>query len=204
MEWGWAPDRFVYIPNAIDTSKFIPSYHPGRSFSYIGRLSNEKGLDTLVRAIAKSGASLNIVGFGPEEQRLRELVSELNANVMFLGYLSGERLHNVIKESRAIILPSEWYENAPLSILEAYALGKPVIGASIGGIPELIHDENTGKIFSPGSVDELAEKILEFMQASNEKISSMGKLARELVETTFHMKMYGEKMQKLYETLGVS
>ena len=69
-------------------------------------------------------------------------MAETGADVEFLGYLSGAALHEAVRSARAVVLPSEWYENAPMSVLEAYALGKPVIGARIGGIPELIRDDS--------------------------------------------------------------
>ena len=70
--------------------------------------------------------------------RCSELAAEVGADVEFLGFLTGAALHDAIRSARAVVLPSEWYENAPMSVLEAYALGKPVIGARIGGIPELV------------------------------------------------------------------
>jgi glycosyltransferase involved in cell wall biosynthesis len=81
---------------------------------------------------------LKLAGSGPEESALRDLNAELGEVGEFLGFKSGDALHALIRGARAVVLPSQWYENAPMSVLEAFALGKPVIGADIGGIPELI------------------------------------------------------------------
>ena len=96
---------------------------------------SRKGLATLIRAVAVVGCSLQIIGTGPQLEELRNLATELGADVTFLGYLTGEALHHQVGRARAVVLPSEWYENAPMSVLEAYGLGKPVIGARIGGFP---------------------------------------------------------------------
>ena len=75
------------------------------------------------------------------------------------GYLSGEALHRLIGQAKALVLPSEWYENAPISVLEAYALETPVIGAKIGGIPEMILEGETGLMAMPGNVQDLAAAL---------------------------------------------
>src|SRR5690606_19560365 len=128
-EWGWDTGRFRYIPNFIDATALAPSFAPGRGFVYFGRLAREKGLATLVRAAALAGVPVRILGSGEQEQALRRLAAELDAtNVSFEGFVSGSALHAMIRSARAVVLPSEWYENAPMSVLEAYALGRPVIG----------------------------------------------------------------------------
>lgn len=203
VEWGWDRERFVHIPNAIDMKAFSPDYNPGESFMYFGRLSREKGLTTLIRAAALAGVPLQIVGTGPDEQSLRELSDATGADVTFLGYLQGSALHNAIRSSRAVVLPSEWFENAPLSVMEAYALGKPVIGADIGGIPELIRPEETGFTFSPGSTDELAEVLKKVSCLSAYRISEIGRNGHAWVEVEFSQKMYRERILELYHRMGV-
>ncbi len=149
-EWGLDTSRFSYVPNSVDVEAHVPRGEPGDAFVYAGRLVPEKGVDTLVRAAAQARVRLRIVGTGPEEAGLRKLAAELGGDVEFAGYLTGDPLQAAIASARAIVVPSIWYENAPLSVLEANALARPVIGADIGGIPELIRPGETGFVFQSG------------------------------------------------------
>ena len=85
----------------------------------------------------------------------------------FLGFLSGSDLDDAIRQSRAIVLPSEWYENAPLSVLEAYGLGKPVVVSSFGGLPEMVTDGETGLIFEGENEQQLADRLTQLSQLSD-------------------------------------
>ena len=201
VEWGWNPDKFVYIPNFINIHDYVPNYASGDYFLYLGRLSFEKGAATLIKAAADAGVPLKIAGTGPEEMNLKKLAAENGGRVDFLGYLSGERLRDVLRSSRAVVLPSEWYENAPLSLLEAYALGKPVIGAKIGGIPELISEGETGFTFIPGSVDDLSGMLSQVAALAGERLVDMGRVARERAEREYDSSIYRSRILDLYENI---
>ncbi len=204
VEWGWDEAQFTYIPNFIDSELFTPCFKPGDEFVYFGRLSKEKGVSTLIHAAAKAKAKLKIIGGGTDELLLKQLAAGLDANIEFTGYLTGDALHEAIRSSRAVVLPSEWYENAPLSILESYALGKPVIAASIGGIPELIKESETGVVFQSGSVDDLADALTDFRRRSDSSLGKMGRAGRDWVENNFSRERYRESTLSLYRKLGVS
>ncbi len=109
---------------------------------------------------------------------MKALATETGGDVTFAGYVSGERLHRLIGEAKALVLPSEWYENAPISILEAYALGVPVIGADIGGIPEMIIEGETGTVSRTGDVDDLARVLGDFARLSPQARRKMGNVGR--------------------------
>jgi glycosyltransferase involved in cell wall biosynthesis len=203
VEWGWPRERFSYVPNFVDINTHEPDENIGAAFVYFGRLGPEKGLSTFVRAVAKSGVQAWIVGSGPEEERLRRLAIELGAHVEFPGYRTGDELHQTIRRARAVVLPSEWYENAPMSVLEAYALGRPVIGARIGGIPELIKEGETGATFESGSVTELADAMKTFAQMPDSEVLAMGLTGRAWVERDFTAERYRERLLSLYAELGV-
>lgn len=203
-EWGWPREKLVYIPNYVDANKLVPEYKPGAYFLYFGRLSMEKGLRTLIRSASIAQVPLKIVGTGPEEVSLKALASDLLGDVEFLGYRSGDELHNLIRSAKAVVLPSEWYENAPMSVLESYAFGKPVIGAQIGGIPELVVDGETGWLFTSGNISELAQILVETNQLSVAELTAKGRAARDFVTSRFSRKGYLEQVLSVYSDLGVT
>ena len=119
---------------------------------YFGRLSKEKGVINLINAIKDIDYKLIIAGTGPLENELKEYVKANNiCNVEFVGFLQGDDLLNLIRRSRCVVLPSQWYENGPYSAMEAMALGKPLIVSNKGGLPELVDNENSGYIFDDDS-----------------------------------------------------
>ena len=202
IEWGWPENMLTYIPNFINTNMFVPNYTPGDYFLYFGRLSSEKGLHTLLEAAGSTSIKLKIAGTGPIEAELKRKYQQLS-NVDFLGFRSGDTLWHDIKNSRAVILPSEWYENAPISILESYALGKPVIGARIGGIPEMIHEDETGYTFESGNIHDLAAKVNHVSSLAAGEIEKLGRNATDFVRSTFTRERYTNSMLALYHSLGV-
>ncbi|MCB5188072.1 glycosyltransferase family 4 protein [Methylobacillus caricis] len=203
VEWGWPEDKFSYIPNYVDSLLFTPEYAPGDYFLYFGRLAPEKGVTTLLKAVKKSGVKLKVAGTGPEEAKLHALQNELQADVEFLGYQSGDALHTLIKQSKAIVLPSEWYENAPMSLLESMAFGKPLVVANIGGIPEMIESGETGWMFTSCDIDELADLLTSIEGTSDDKLLTYGKASRALVEERFNRDNYVSAIQNLYASVGV-
>jgi len=203
VEWGFDRAKFSYIPNYVDAESFAPRFAPGSAFVYFGRLSREKGLDTLIRASSRAEVPLCLIGTGPDEAALRSLAVETGADVEFLGFLTGDALHDRVAAARATVLPSEWYENAPVSALESYALGTPLIGANIGGIGELIREEETGATFTSGSVEELAATLTRFALMTNDTVEAMGRAGRAWVETEFTADRYVQRMVELYSELGV-
>lgn len=201
-EWGWPADRFSYIPNFVDGKDIRPDYRPGTAFVYFGRLSGEKGLETLIRAAATVGAKLQILGTGPDAAKLEALSARLGADVEFPGFVTGDALFDRLRAARAIVLPSEWYENAPISLLEAFASGKPVIGADIGGIPECIRDDR-GRTFEAFSPDSLAAVLEEFAQMPGPELEAMGRNAREYVLEQHSPDTYLDRCDSVYrEFLG--
>jgi glycosyltransferase involved in cell wall biosynthesis len=203
-EWGVDTRRFTHVPNSIDVTAFESAEDSGDAFVYLGRLVPEKGVATLVRAAAKARVRLRIVGTGPEEAGLRKLAQELEGEVEFTGYLSGAELRAAISSARAVVIPSEWYENAPLSVMEASALGRPVIGADIGGIPELIRNEETGLVFESANVEALAEVLARVERLPGASLRGMGAAGREWMRTEFSPALYRERMSNIYDEISVS
>lgn len=203
VEWGWPCDQFEYIPNFVDVERLTPGGRKEDYFVFFGRLGPEKGLITLVDAAAMAGANLVVVGTGPEEQRVRQRAAQNGAKVVFAGYKSGKDLYDIVSRARATILPSEWYENAPMSIKESYALGTPVIGAAIGGIPELVRAGETGLLFESGAAVALAEALSSMQRMPDATVADMGRAGRRWVEQSFTTERYRENILSLYKALGV-
>ena len=202
-EWGMPASQFRHVPNFVDVPRYEPRYEPGNAFLYFGRVIRQKGVATLIRAVAGARKKLLVAGTGPELEEMRALASGLNADVTFLGHLGGQQLRDVIGSCRAVVLPSEWYENAPVSLLEAYALGKPVIGARIGGIPELIRENETGVCFESGNVNSLQRALEDFDSRPGAQIQAMGRAGRRWVAEEFTVAMYRQRIMAVYRDLGV-
>lgn len=204
VEWGWPRDMFVHVPNFINTRVLKASTTAGRGFLYFGPLSPEKGLLTLIEAAARAGVQLRIAGAGPQHDTLRRRAAALEADVEFTGHLSGDRLTHAIAAARATVLPAEWYENAPMSVLESFALGKPVIGAHIGGIPELIENDLTGWTFPSGSIHELAAALRRVEELPDRTLTEMGERARRHAEQQFSDQSYLARLGEIYHRFGVA
>ena len=158
-------------------------------YCYIGRLSEEKGLKTLIRVAKQLPFKLFIVGTGPLKEELRSH----HDNIILVGHKEWQELETIIAEARFLIIPSEWYENNPLSVIEALSLGTPVLGANIGGIPELINEHN-GMLFEAGNANDMREKIEQmFNQTYN--YTDICTAARE----KYSAESYYRKLIEIYE-----
>jgi glycosyltransferase involved in cell wall biosynthesis len=204
VTYGWDAGKIVHIPNFIDLSGVPEPAGPGRYLLFLGRLSKEKGVKTLIEAygLVRTEVPLRIAGDGPEREALARQAREAGLGVEFVGYLSGERLRETLAGARGVVMPSEWYENAPLSLLEAFAAGKPVIGARIGGIPEMIEDGVNGFLFEPGNVAALAEVLRRFMALSDKDVAALGRAARAKVEREYTAERHGAMLLDLYQSLA--
>ncbi len=122
---------------------------------YFGRMSEEKGIETLVK-VCKELKHIPFVfaGDGPLADKVKDV-----PNIDYRGFVTGEKLQELVAGAKFSVYTSEWYENCPFSVMESQQLGTPVIGAKIGGIPELIKDGKTGLLFESGNSDDLKEKI---------------------------------------------
>jgi glycosyltransferase involved in cell wall biosynthesis len=147
----------------------------GRYVLYFGRFSEEKGIRTLLVACrALPEIPFVFAGSGPLESEVRAV-----PNGTCTGFLTGEKLRKTIREAEFSICPSEWYENCPYSVMESQILGTPVLGAKIGGIPELIREDVTGELFESGNKEDLIKKISDLWNNRN-KIAALRKGCSEV------------------------
>lgn len=177
---GLAAARIRYLPNALPldaaclAEPWLPP--PARErpvLLWVGRLSAEKGVATLLRALAATPQSLDlqIVGDGPAEPELRALAGELalGDRVHWLGRRPRQEIPALICAADGCVLPSEWYENAPLSVLEALGLGRPLIASALGGTPELLREGETAWLFPGGDVGALSAALAAWAAAPGER-----------------------------------
>lgn len=171
----------------------------GDYFLYFGRLSHEKGVEIVIDAFKElPSAKLKVVGTGPIESGLKQKAAGCD-NIEFLGFKHGEELHNLIRNAQFVIVPSQWYENNPMTIVEAYSFGTPVIGSDLGGIPEIIKDEATGFVFKHGDTESLLHAIRTASNISNQAYFQMSSNAVRFYEQNFSEKGYAEKLVDFYK-----
>jgi glycosyltransferase involved in cell wall biosynthesis len=199
IEHGLGPERIETINNFIDATAYEPRYG-GRNVVFFGRLAVEKGVRTLIEAAGRAPKTRVIIaGDGPERQELENLAVKLGCeNVDFLGYVERERLLPMVREAMCVVMPSIWYENFPYAILEAFALGKPVIASRMGGMPETVKDGRTGLLFEPRDTLALSRHI-EYLQKNPSEVERMGRLARDTVEKEFGPDKHYARLKAVYE-----
>lgn len=164
---GFEKKKLLTLCNFIDIEKCKKDeYAKENYYCYVGRLSHEKGVNTLIEAAKNLPYKLKVIGGGPLEEILKVKSEKLKANIDFLGYKQWNEIKAIVGKARFSVIPSEWYENNPLSVIEAQCLGTPVLGANIGGIPELIENGITGMTFESRNVDDLTNKIEAMWQNS--------------------------------------
>jgi len=201
-EFGFRKDNITYIPNFIDTNRF--KYNPGdKGYAlFLGRLSKEKGIDKLIQACEMTPEiPVVIAGTGPMEEHLKKVVQDkVLSNVSFVGFKSGDDLLKLISEASFTILPSQVYENCPMSILESMATGTPVIGAHIGGIPELIEENIDGLTFNASDPASLAEKMKQLWNDPELRLE-MGRKGSEKVHKRNTPEKQYEDLINTYESV---
>lgn len=186
------------LRNGIDINKYKPVFNDKGYILYFGRLSEEKGIEALL--MAHKGLNeplpLKVAGTGP----LANTLQCKYPNATFLGYRSGQELIDLISKAAFIVVPSEWYENCPMVVLEAMALGKPVIASNIGGIPEQIDDGRTGFLFEVGNKEELLDKM-QMLKDNSQLRLDMGHAARKKVKQEYSLDIHCQELLGIYDEL---
>lgn len=158
VQGGFTANKIKTLCNFIDVEKTQKDdYSKEEYYCYIGRLSHEKGVKTLIEAAKQLPYKLKIIGGGPLMESLKAKAG--TSAIDFLGYKQWPEIKEIVGKAKFSVIPSEWYENNPLSVIEAQCLGTPVLGAKIGGIPELIETGVTGMLFESKNVTDLKDKI---------------------------------------------
>jgi glycosyltransferase involved in cell wall biosynthesis len=202
IDFGFPEEQVTYIPNMIELDASFLSKDDAGYALYFGRLSEEKDVDTLIMAMKMvPDLKLIIAGTGPDEPLLKALAMKYEVNnVDFVGFQSGDDLKQLISQASFTVLPSKWYENCPMSVLESYAFGKPVIGARIGGIPELIEDNVDGFHFSPENKEALAERLNQMVSIGKIGRQEMGMIGYEKVKRDHSPEQHYHEIMKVYQS----
>ena len=196
---GLPAAKLTHLPYCVPAAHYCPAEGVGEDVLYAGRLSREKGLGTLLAALRLlPGARVMVAGEGPERAALEAAQAE-GVAVTLLGYLSGDALHEAVRRARVVVVPSEWYENLPFAVLEAMALGRPVVGARIGGIPELVEHGVTGYTFAPRDVEGLAQALARVL-ADGPAAAMQGHTARARIVADFSPDVHLTRLHEIYET----
>lgn len=198
-------NQVSHVPNGVDVDRFDIDRNPqsGRIL-YLGRLSGEKRIDTLIRALPSiqdefPNAELVLVGTGPEREHLERLVRELNItpSVNFVGRVPEEETPKYYASAELYVLPSIW-EGHPLTLLEAWATGTPVIASDTEGISEFVDDGETGFLVEPKSPRLLAEAITYALTHSDET-AQWAKNAKQLVESEYTWSATAQRTEHIYQ-----
>jgi glycosyltransferase involved in cell wall biosynthesis len=203
VENGWNSNKIDVLPHFQKLPRCVPPVPPDAPILYFGRLSAEKGLIDLIRAMRSLPyISLQIAGEGPQRAELEKLVAELDlVNVEFVGRVAGTTLDELISSSRFTVLPSRAYETLGKSILESYAWGRAVVASDLGSRRELVHEGQTGVLFRVGDVAQLANAISSLVERPK-LAAEMGAAGRELVTTRHSPENHYTALTRMYEQLA--
>jgi glycosyltransferase involved in cell wall biosynthesis len=193
---GFEYDRIVVLPNMISVRHSPVDPLGGRYIAFAGRISPEKGLDTLLAAAAQlPDIPLRLAGEGPIMSRL---VRCATPNVEFMGHLRRPDMSAFYRSARFLVLPSKWFEGCPMVISEAMSYGLPVVASRIGGLPELVEDGVTGLLFEPGNIEELACKM-KLLWEDGELCQKMGRKGREKAIRDYGEGVYYDRLMTTFE-----
>ena len=185
------------LPNAVPEHSYCGSASAGKDFVYAGRLAHEKGLPTLLRAASLARVELVVAGDGPMRASLQ---TSAPRHVRFVGRLTGEAVDHLLQASRAAVLPSECIENAPMAVLEAMMLGRPVVATRMGGIPEQVRDGIDGLLVPPGDDLELAA-AMRVLADSPDLADRMGRAAHQRATARFGPRRHTAGLIKVYRSV---
>ena len=213
VEGGYKPEKFRVLCNFIDVTKVkgLKSEEvkglKGEYYVYLGRVNEVKGVRTLCKAAALLDKELIVIGGGELLPELQKTYVDCK-QIEFKGQMQWEEFMPILRGARFMVLPAEWSENNPLTVIESQSLGTPVLGARIGGIPELIDEEgkglkgeeviglkeDNGMTFTSGDVEDLKDKIKEMFNHEFDYDA----IAKNAIER-YSSEAYYEKLMKYYK-----
>lgn len=197
IEGGLEAARISVKPNFVDWQP-APRWDQRLGGLYLGRLTPEKGVDVLLRALAREpGQRVKVVGGGPMEGAVRAA-----AGVDYLGFLPLAEIWGHLSRASYMVVPSVWYEGFPRTIVEAFASGVPVIASRLGSLAEVVSDGRTGLLFNPGDDEDLAAKLA-WADSHPQEMMAMGQAARQEYEARYTPARNCAELIEIYRCAGV-
>jgi glycosyltransferase involved in cell wall biosynthesis len=187
-------------------SNFVPDRGVGmgeEGFAlFAGRLTVEKGIETILAADQNYSLPLpvHIVGDGPLRPYVERACARPGSHLRYFGALKREQVFEQMKNASVLLVPSLWYEGFPMTIVEALSFGLPVIASRIGGVPEIVSDQEVGLLVDPGKASDLIESLSHFLSSSSLILSMRQAARRRFVEHYSAEKNY-EKLMEIYDEL---
>ena len=194
VKGGYPADRIEVLGNMVEVPVVDPGRPKGDYIAYVGRISPEKGIHTLLDAARLTGVPVRIAG---DPSLMPQLVASAPDNVRFVGQLERHELPAFYAAARALVVPSVWFEVFGIVCAEAMGCGLPVIASRIGGLPEVVDEGVTGLLFEPGNSDELAEKI-RLLWDDDAVFHRLGQTARQQAVEQFSTQVHYRKLIHLY------
>ncbi len=203
IEDGMPKNKIEAIPNFVELKDYnLETIDEGYAL-YFGRLSKEKGILNLINAFSKlKKGILYIAGEGPEKETIESIIKDnkLENRVKLLGFLNSDQMKETIRKCKFVVVPSIWYENCPYSVMETLAIGKPVIGSNIGGIPELVKENRNGLIYQYDDIYDLTNKMKVLFE-DRRLIELFGKNAKDDANRLYGKEVYYNRILKIYNTI---
>lgn len=200
-EDGISSGKIEALHNFIDLDDYNVKTEDEGYALYYGRIIKEKGIMNLLKSFKNiKNCKLYIAGTGPDIEKVKKYIKENNMTerVELLGFLDSEGVKEYVRKARFIVVPSIWYENCPYSVLETLAMGKPIIGSNLGGIPELVKNEESGLIYEYNNIKDLTDKMTDLIK-NKEKAQELGKKAKNIASKEFSKENYYKNLMNIYE-----
>jgi glycosyltransferase involved in cell wall biosynthesis len=206
IKYGADRNKILQLNNFVRISEIKTSAKPKQKYIlFFGRLTRSKGIFTLLD-LARRIPGIKIIAAGNFDEDVDKRLAYRfikNGNIRnfeFTGFKRDKDLKDMIHTSEFVVVPSEWEENQPYSVLESYALGKPVVASNIGGIREIVRSGETGLLFKTGDARDFESKVLK-LWGKPELIRKMGKNARKFVAGQFNGELHYSKLNQIYKNL---
>jgi glycosyltransferase involved in cell wall biosynthesis len=194
------PQRLRHLPHFIESDGVPVKTSPGGGVLVAGRLSSEKGVDVAIRAIGRiGGAVIDVAGTGPEEESLRRLADTVApGQVRFHGLLDKDAVQRLMLAAAVVVVPSRWYENQPMVVLEALSRGVPVVGSALGGMSELIDPGITGDLVPADDPEALVAALRPYLSNPGHGFA-MRSQARAKIRSEFSPTRHLERLHQMYD-----
>jgi glycosyltransferase involved in cell wall biosynthesis len=203
LERGFGADRVWHLPLFISEALLAPWNPSGGYLLFLGRIEQIKGIETLLAAARESPLVQVVIAGSGSKDDIEKLCRSLPPNVRYVGFVGGKELEELVLGCLALVMPSIWYENQPLSMLEAMARAKPVIASNIGGMRELLRDCETGLLVQPGNTSALAH-AMQWACAHRTEMEVMGLAARQYILANHTTERHLKRLLEIYAHVGVA